>query len=203
MLTLKALRYNYEDLNPNIDEETMILHHSKHLQAYIDKANALLIESGIETEETDLIRLYQKVLDSDTDQKQALLNQLGQVYNHNLYFENLVPANAYQAPSGELKVLIEKYFGSINSLEQRLQEEAMKIFGSGWQWLVQNKASNTLELLATSNAGLPDTTIYKHLLVIDVWEHAYYLKYQNRRAEYLSSIPSIIDWNIVSDRFSQ
>lgn len=202
MLILKSLNYSYSDLEPYIDSDTMNLHHSKHLRAYVDKANMLLAESNADFN-GNILDTYNQILNSNSAQKQALLNQLGQVYNHDFYFEGLIPADSYQAPNGKLKTLIESSFGDIKNLEQELQEEAMKIFGSGWQWLVLNKESGCLELCSSNNALFPDYNSYTHLLVIDVWEHAYYLKYQNRRAEYLSGIMNIINWKIVDDRLKQ
>jgi len=193
---LPELKFAYNALEPVIDEKTIIIHHDKHHQAYLDKFNAAVEKMDIE--ETDIIKIFEKVSKYPSEIK----NNGGGYYNHNLYFENLTPEKTY--PSMELMNKIIDDFDSYENLIEELEKASINQFGSGWGWLILNKKGD-LEVVSTLNQENPLMDDCKTqgipLLAIDVWEHAYYLNYQNKRPEYVVKLMEIIDWHVVSERF--
>ena len=189
--SLPDLNYAYDSLAPFIGAETMELHHSKHHQTYITNLNNLVKETELEGK-----NLQEIVLNSSG----GIFNNAGQHWNHNLFWSILSP-NGGGEPSGHLADKINQSFGSFAEFKSAFEKTGATTFGSGWAWLVQN-ADGHLELLSTSNADNPLTHNKHALLGVDVWEHAYYVDYRNRRPDYLSAIWNIIDWNAVSERMS-
>lgn len=196
---IKPLKYGYNDLNKYIDAQTMELHYSKHYLGYTNKLNAALKDANIKS--NDIIEILKKM-----DMKNsALRNNGGGYYNHMLYFDIMSP-NPQKQPTGELKAKIDATFGSTAELLKLLDDAAAKRFGSGWAWLVVKK-DGSLAVTSTANqdnplmpgaevAGMP-------ILGIDVWEHAYYLKYQNKRDEYLSAFNNVLDWKQVEENYKK
>ncbi|MFI3330746.1 MAG: superoxide dismutase [Rikenellaceae bacterium] len=188
-LTLPKLSYALYELSPALSKKTMEYHYGKHLQAYIDNTNKLLIHSDLKANNLESLV---KIADG------ALYNNAAQSLNHIFYFEALSP-KAKLEPEGELMKKIEKYFGSFAEFKTHLTKDALKVFGSGWAWLNMAKDGSLL-ITTTQNGDNPITQNLTPLMCIDVWEHAYYLDYQNRRAVYLENIWSVIDWNIIEKR---
>lgn len=194
---LMKLSYSYDALEPYIDTLTMTIHHSKHHQAYVDNLNLALDKHPL---------LYEKSLEallSDLDAvpddiRTAVRNNGGGVFNHNFFFSAL-KKNPDGKPEGAILEAIEKTYGSFEEFKNAFAAAAKTRFGSGWAWLIKNHAG-ALEILSTPNQ---DTVLSlgTPLLALDVWEHAYYLKYQNRRPEYVNAFFNVIDWNMVSRRF--
>jgi Fe-Mn family superoxide dismutase len=196
---LPPLGYDYDALEPHIDAETMKLHHDKHHAAYVAKLNqALEKEPSLATRSVeDLL----KSLDSIPETVRAdIRNQGGGHYNHTLFWQTL-QKKENAAPEGELARAIVAGFGTQAALEEQLQAAAMKQFGSGWAWLVLRAGKLGVE--ATANQDSPLSSGGYPLLGLDVWEHAYYLKYQNRRAEYVKAIFHVLNWEFVGERFRQ
>ena len=187
--TAEALPYELDALSPNISEYTLYFHHDKHYQGYIDKLNEMIKDSPL-MQNIPLEGLT-KIDDKD------IRTSAGGIFNHELYFSSLTPN--YREPSGKLKKKIEESFGSFEEMLKKLAEAAMSITGSGWVWLVENKKGK-LEILTTPNQETIDFDKYTPLLAFDVWEHAYYLDRQNRRADYIEAIKNIINWAAAESR---
>ena len=187
---LPELPYAQESLEPAISRQTMGFHYGKHLQTYIDNLNKL-IEGTPFTE----MPLEQIIKQSDG----GIFNNAAQTFNHTFYFETFSP-NGQKSPEGELAKAIEKKWGNFEAFREEFSAAAVSLFGSGWAWLSKN-AEGELVITKESNAGCPLTSGLVPLLTIDVWEHAYYLDCQNRRAEYVKKLWDIIDWSIVEKRF--
>lgn len=199
---LEKLPYDYDALEPYIDKETMIIHHSKHHQGYVDKLNAIL-ENAPQLGEKDLEDILRDVNSLPENLKEGVVNFGGGVYNHNLFWLSMAPVGSnLNTPQGQLKEALVKEFGSYDEWWRIFAEEANKKFGSGWVWLVKDK-NNKLKVVSTSNQDNPLSYGYYPLLGLDVWEHAYYLKYQNRRNEYVSMWKNIIDWKEAIKRFEK
>lgn len=198
-IALPPLPYPYHALEPYIDEETLHIHHDKHFQTYIDKYNGIL-ESNGEISSKSLTELLANVEAIPSSVKTGVINQGGGVYNHDFYFNNLSPDGS-KAPIGNLKVAIESAFGSVETFQAEFGAAAGFVFGSGWTWLVK-KADGTLEIMSTPNQETPISKGYTPIITIDVWEHAYYLKYQNRRPEYINAFFSIINWDRAEQLFN-
>ena len=187
---LPKLPYAQDSLEPAISKETMSYHYGKHLQTYIDNLNKLI--EGSEFAKMPLEEIIKK---SDG----GIFNNAAQTFNHTFYFETFSP-NGEKAPKGKLARAIEKKWGSFDAFKEEFSAAAVSLFGSGWAWL--SKDSNGEPVITKeSNAGCPLTSGLVPLLTIDVWEHAYYLDCQNRRAEYVKKIWEIIDWAVVEKRF--
>ncbi len=178
-----ALPYGLEELNPYISEYTLYFHHDKHYKNYLDKLNALLKKSPL------MQNVPLEALTKMEDEE--LRTNAGGVYNHELYFSSLTPGGS--EPSEKMLGLIEKCFGSEKELWGDLITAGMGIVGSGYVWLALNPGGK-LEILTTPNQNTIDFDSFTPLINIDVWEHAYYLDRQNRRADYLNAVKSIIDW---------
>lgn len=189
MYQLIELPYALSALAPAISAKTLEFHHGKHLQAYVDNLNKLLPGSGLED-----LPLEQIVAKASG----ALFNNAGQVLNHNLYFTQFVPKAT--EPAGKIKAQIEKQWGSLDAFKAEFEAKGVGLFGSGWVWL-QADAAGELSIGQYSNADNPLAHSYKPLLTFDVWEHAYYLDYQNRRAAHLQALWQILDWKVIEARY--
>lgn len=191
---MPELRYGLSDLAPVISPETMNFHYGKHLQAYINQLNTLI--EATEYEDMSLREIIQEAPDG------PLFNNAGQVLNHTLYFEQFAPVRKDQGenlPEGDLERALYESFGDFETFRNCMNEAAVKLFGSGWAWLVQTKGGS-LKIDQCPNGDNPLRRGDVPLLCIDVWEHAYYLDYQNRRADYVQKIWDLIDWKVVAGR---
>jgi len=198
--TLAPLPYNYDALEPYIDTQTMTIHHDKHHAAYVTNLNAAL-EKHPELGGWSLDDIIQKLNNVPEDIRTAVRNHGGGHYNHELFWQIMGP-NAGGDPTGALRRAIESDFGSLENFKAEFEKAAMGRFGSGWAWLVV-RPDNILAVVSTPNQDNPLTDGSKPLAGLDVWEHAYYLKYQNRRAEYTSAWWNIINWDEVAHRFGK
>ena len=196
---LPALPYDYDALEPFIDEETLHFHHDKHHQAYTDKFNAAL-EKHPEMYKIELDELFKDLSQIPEDIRKIVTNNGGGYLNHIYYFESLSPNGG--EPSGDLLEQINETFGSLEEMKNKLAEASVNQFGSGYGWLVKD-ASLKLKIYGLPNQDSPLSLGDTPLLPIDVWEHAYYLKYKNERPKYLENIWNIINWDIVKERFSK
>ena len=194
--TLPALPYAHDALEPHIDTTTMQIHHGKHHQAYVDNLNKAI--AGTPNENKSL----EELVSSAGSISPAVRNNGGGHWNHTFFWESLAP-NAGGTPTGKLAEAITSTFGSFDAFKEKLNNAGMTRFGSGWAWLISNNGK--LEISSTPNQDNPlmDVAEVKGtpLLGVDVWEHAYYLKYQNRRAEYLGVFWNVVNWNKVNERF--
>ncbi|MCS6993299.1 MAG: superoxide dismutase [Anaerolineales bacterium] len=197
--TLPPLPYAYEALEPFIDAQTMNIHHTKHHQAYITNLNAAL-EKHPELGSWSLDDLLIRLNEVPEDIRTAVRNHGGGHWNHDMFWQIMAP-NAGGEPGGALAKAIEADFGSFASFKAEFEKAAMGRFGSGWAWLVER--GDKLAVVSTANQDNPLTDGLKPLLGIDVWEHAYYLKYQNRRAEYVSAWWNVVNWEAVAARFGK
>lgn len=188
---LKPLPYDYDALEPYIDRETMHFHHDKHHQTYVDNLNKTL-ENYPELHKKTLVELLQNLEVLPEEIQTAVRNNGGGVLNHNLYFDGMTPAST-KAPEGKLAEAINQAFGSFENFKETFKKAALGRFGSGWVWLVSDENGN-LKIISTPNQDVPMNLKVNPILEIDVWEHAYYLKYQNRRAEYIDNWFNVIDW---------
>jgi len=194
---LPPLGYDYDALEPHIDAETMKIHHDKHHAAYVAKLNtAVAAAPGLEKKSIEEIL---KALDAAPEAvRKDLRNQGGGHYNHTLFWQMLKKGGG--KPSGELAKAIDATFGSLDKWQEQFSDAAMKVFGSGWAWLVLRDGKLAIE--STPNQDNPISTGGLPVFGVDVWEHAYYLKYQNRRADYLKALPNVINWDFVSARYA-
>lgn len=190
---LMALPYAPEALEPVISKETIGFHHGKHLAGYVNNLNALLEGSPLAG-----LSLKDIVLKAEG----GMLNNAGQILNHNLYFEQFTGKPAKSAPAGKLAEAIARDFGSFEAFKEEFQKKGATLFGSGWVWLSANK-DGRLVITQEANAGNPIQKGLKPLLTFDVWEHAYYLDYQNRRPDHLTALWQIIDWTVIEERYNQ
>lgn len=193
--SLPELPYKYDELEPVIDATTMEVHHTKHHQAYIDNLNGAL-EQVNDLQSMSLAQLLKKTDDLPNEVQGAVINHGGGHANHSLFWVSLSPKGTEM--SVEFKKCITSAFGSVDSFKNEFEKAAMTRFGSGWAWLVVDASG--LRIVSTPNQDSPIMQGLTPLLGLDVWEHAYYLSYQNRRAEYVSSIWNIIDWDAVEKR---
>ena len=193
MFTLIDLPYAPDALEPVISARTLSFHHGKHLQAYVDNLNKLLPGSGLE--DLPLEELVRRAPAG------ALFNNAGQVLNHNMYFTQFAPADkAAHEPGGALAAQIENQWGTLDAFKAEFEAKGIALFGSGWVWL-SAQSDGTLVITQEPNAGNPVTRGLRPLLTFDVWEHAYYLDYQNRRAAHLNALWQIVDWKVVESRY--
>ncbi len=201
MLELKKLPYEYDALEPVISKETMTFHHDKHHQAYVDTANKLLEGTGYEEKSCPkcLLKDIENITD-DADKKQKLINNLGGVLNHNLFWDTMTPGGSSE-PVGDLKAAIEEKFGSFDAFKKEFEEAGKGQFGSGWAWLVVSEGG--LEVISTKNQDNPILCGKTPLLGNDVWEHAYYLDYQNARPKYLEEWWKVVNWDVVEERYQK
>jgi len=191
------LPYDYDALEPHIDAQTMTLHHDKHHQAYVDKANDAL--AGGPFDGKPIEEVIANLGDVPEDKRGAVRNNGGGHLNHSLFWESMSP-NGGGAPDGDLGSAIDAAFGSFDAFKEQFEAAGVARFGSGWAWLVVD--GGALKITSTANQDSPLTDGQKPLLGNDVWEHAYYLKYQNRRPEYLKAWWNVVDWNKVAERYA-
>jgi Fe-Mn family superoxide dismutase len=190
---LMVLPYAPESLEPVISKKTLEFHHGKHLAGYVNNLNVLLKESPLAG-----LSLEEIVCKADG----GIQNNAGQILNHNLYFGQFCAPKADNMPVGELAAAIVRDFGSFEVFKDEFQKKGATLFGSGWVWLSADKAGKLI-ITQETNAANPIQKGLKPLLTFDVWEHAYYLDYQNRRPDHLAALWQIIDWNVIENRYSK
>jgi superoxide dismutase, Fe-Mn family len=191
------LPYDYAALEPHIDEATMRVHHDKHHQAYVDKVNAAL--EGTEWADKPIEDVVANLGQLPDDKRAPVRNNGGGHYNHSLFWEWLSPDGG-GAPDGDLGAAIDSAFGSFSDFQDQLKNAGVNQFGSGWAWLVHDGSG--LAVVSTANQDNPLTDGKTPLLGVDVWEHAYYLKYQNRRPDYLDAIWNVVNWAKVAEGYA-
>ena len=191
------LPYDYAALEPTIDEATMRLHHDKHHQAYVDNANAAL--EGTELADADVDEVLRNLDRLPEEKRTPVRNNAGGHANHSLFWEIMSPDGGGE-PSGALADAIASAFGSVDELKAKVNDAGVKRFGSGWTWLVKDGGSG-LSVVSTVNQDSPVSDGQTPILGIDVWEHAYYLKYNNRRPEYLQTWWNVVNWPELARRF--
>lgn len=190
MFELIKLPYQANELEPMISEETIGFHHGKHLQTYVNNLNNAIVGTPYETMALeDIVRTAEG----------GVFNNAGQILNHNLYFLQFRPARPDNRPVGKIAQAIDAQFGSFEAFKEEFAKKGATLFGSGWVWL---SADNEGKLVITqeTNAGNPLQRGLKPLLTFDVWEHAYYIDYRNRRPDYMSALWQIINWDVVNER---
>ena len=198
--TLPPLPYDFDALEPHLDAQTMQLHHDKHHAAYVTNLNKA-VTGRSEVAGWSLERLLRELSSVPEDIRTAVRNHAGGHHNHTLLWSSL-KAGAPSSPGGELGKAIDAAFGSFDACRERLTAAATAVFGSGWAWLTTD-AAGKVQVETTPNQDSPLTAGRIPLLGIDVWEHAYYLKFQNRRAEYLTAFASVVDWSAIEKRYEQ
>lgn len=198
---LPPLKYGYGALEPFIDEATMRLHHGRHHQAYIDNLNAA-IKDYPQLHRFSIEELMQKIAEVPKAIRQTVINNGGGHANHQFFWKVMSPGMADARPAGDLAAAINKDFGSFDAFKTKFEETGAKQFGSGWVFLVTNKEANKLEILSLPNQESVLSKGFPGLLASDVWEHAYYLKYQNRRPEYLKAWWNTVNWNYINERLA-
>ncbi len=194
--TLLPLPYSYEALSPAIGEETLHFHHDKHMSTYVENLNKAL-EAHPDLQGLSLESLLKKLDRLPKDVQTAVQNNGGGVYNHQLYFSTLANPNSGTKPSEDIKKAIERDFGGIEKMFEQLKKAALGRFGSGWAYVVTDE-NGVLSICSTANQDVPELCSFLPLFTVDVWEHAYYLDYQNRRADYFDAFTSLINWDAVS-----
>ena len=200
MFELPKLPYAYDALEPFIDAKTMELHHSKHHQTYVTKLNEALLQAP-EWEVKTLEEIVKHYAEAPESIRGALRNHGGGHLNHSLFWESLKPQAAAAEPQAAIKQALEANFGAYSTFREIYTKAALGVFGSGWVWLVKDSASK-LSIITTPNQDNPHTQGLTPLLGLDVWEHAYYLKYQNRRAEYIEAWWNVVDWVAVENKLA-
>ncbi|MCM3387925.1 superoxide dismutase [Ureibacillus chungkukjangi] len=193
---LPQLTYAYDALEPNIDAKTMEIHHTKHHNTYVTGLNAAV--EGTEFAGKDLLDLISNIDALPADKQTAVRNHGGGHANHTLFWEILAPGGA-TAPTGELASAIEAKFGSFESFKEEFAKAAATRFGSGWAWLVVD--GGEIAITSTPNQDSPVMEGKTPILGLDVWEHAYYLNYQNRRPDYISAFWNVVNWDVVETKF--
>lgn len=199
MHELPKLDYQYNALEPFIDAQTMEVHHTKHHTAYIEKLNTAL-EKYPELQSKTIDDLLKNLTNLPADLQPAVQNNGGGHYNHTLFWKIMSP-NASHAPQGDLKAKIEATYETLDIFIDQFSVAGLSRFGSGWVWLVKTP-ENTLKIYSTANQDCPLTLGDTPLIGLDVWEHAYYLKYQNRRAEYIKNWWNVLDWKAIEANFT-
>jgi Fe-Mn family superoxide dismutase len=192
-----ALPYDYSALEPHIDEETMRLHHDKHHQAYVDKANAAL--EGTEWADKPVEEVLQNLDKLPDDKRTPVRNNGGGHANHTFFWQIMSPDGGGQ-PSGAIADAIDEAFGGFGEFQSKLADAGVNRFGSGWAWLVYDGSG--LSVTSTANQDTPISDGQAPLLGVDVWEHAYYLRYKNKRPDYIQAWWNVVNWDEVARRFS-
>lgn len=194
--TLKPLSYAYDALEPHFDALTMEIHHSRHHQGYTDNLNKAIANTDAKN------MSIEDILKNVSKHSPAVRNNGGGFYNHNMFWENLSP-NGGGEPQGDLKQAIERDFGSFQAFKTEFAQAAATRFGSGWAWLIAT--TDGLKVISTPNQDNPLMDVAEAqgsvLLALDVWEHAYYLKFQNKRPDYIAAFWEVVDWNTVAKRW--
>lgn len=194
---LPKLTYAYDALEPHIDAKTMEIHHTKHHNTYVTNLNAAI--AGTEFEGKELIELISNIDALPADKQTAVRNNGGGHANHTLFWEVIAPGGA-NAPTGDLAAAIDKKFGSFDAFKEEFAKAATTRFGSGWAWLVANNGE--VDVISTPNQDSPHMEGKTPILGLDVWEHAYYLNYQNRRPDYIAAFWNIVNWDVVAEKFA-
>jgi len=197
---LPELPYSYDALEPYVDKETMAIHHTKHHAAYVNNLNGAL-EKYPELQEKTLNELLTSLDTLPKDLYWAVRNNAGGHYNHTMFWNSMSQSNGSE-PQGELRKKIDEAFGSFDSFKEGFAKSALTRFGSGWAWLVKDK-DGKLSVVSTANQDTPLSDGLSPLLGLDVWEHAYYLKYNNRRGDYIDAWWNVVDWQVVAKRFEE
>jgi superoxide dismutase, Fe-Mn family len=197
--TLPALPYDASALEPHIDAQTMQIHHGKHHNAYVTNLNAAL-EGQSALQSASIEELLTNIKDVPESIRQAVINNGGGHHNHTLFWSIMGPGGG--EPTGALAEAITKAFGSFGDFKAKIKDNGVKRFGSGWSWLVMDK-DGALHAYSTANQDSPLMQGHTPLLGVDVWEHAYYLKYQNRRPDYLDAWWNTVNWSAVAERFGR
>jgi superoxide dismutase, Fe-Mn family len=197
--TLPELPYDYAALEPYIDEQTMHLHHDKHHATYVTNVNAAL--DGTEFANLPIETVIARLNEVPEAKRTAVRNNGGGHINHTAFWETMTPGGSKE-PTGDLATAITAKFGSFSAFKDAFNDAGVKRFGSGWAWLVLDKTGN-LVVTSTANQDSPLIDGNTPLLGNDVWEHAYYLKYQNRRPEYLGAWWNVVNWDVVAKRYAQ
>jgi Fe-Mn family superoxide dismutase len=195
--TVPPLPYDYDALEPHIDTQTMEIHHDKHHQAYVDKVNAAL--EGTDWADRSIEEVLTSLDQVPDDKRTTVRNNGGGHYNHSLFWESMSPDGG-GAPDGDLGAAIDEAFGSFADFQTKLKDAGVNQFGSGWAWLVID--GGALAVVSTANQDNPISDGKTPLVGVDVWEHAYYLKYQNRRPDYLDAWWNTVDWGRVAERYA-
>ncbi len=195
---LEPLHYDYAALEPFIDAETMYFHHDKHLKTYVDNLNEAL-KNYPELQKLTLVDLILNYNSFPEDVRDKIRNNAGGVFNHNLFFNIMGPPKGEQ-PIGAFMNDLLKYFGTFEAFKKELKNAALNRFGSGWGWLVMDDKCG-LKVISTANQDSPLNMNLCPILPLDVWEHAYYLKYQNRRSEYIDNWFNVVDWSKVNENY--
>jgi Fe-Mn family superoxide dismutase len=191
------LPYGYDALEPHIDEATMRVHHDKHHQAYVDKANAAL--EGTEWADREVDEVLRNLDSLPADKQAPVRNNAGGHSNHSFLWQVMSPGGGGE-PGGDLRTAIDAAFGSFDAFKEEFKNAGVGRFGSGWAWLVHDGSG--LAVTSTANQDSPISAGQTPLLGADVWEHAYYLKYQNRRPDYLDAFWNVVNWDEVASRFA-
>jgi superoxide dismutase, Fe-Mn family len=189
------LPYEYDALEPHIDEQTMRVHHDKHHQAYVDKANAAL--EGTEWADNDVDEVLRNLSSLPDEIRTPVRNNAGGHSNHTFFWQIMSPDGGGE-PEGDLRAAIDDAFGGLDAFKDELKNAGVNRFGSGWAWLVQDGSG--LAVVSTANQDSPISDGQTPLLGVDVWEHAYYLKYQNRRPDYIDAWWNVVNWREVAAR---
>ncbi len=195
MFTLPELGYSFDALEPHIDAKTMEIHHDKHHGTYVEKLNAAL-EKYPDWQNRKIEELLSGIKDVPEDIRTAVQNNGGGHHNHTLFWESMKPGGSQNVPGA-----IAKTFGGLDDFKAKMTEAAIGRFGSGWAWLVKN--GDSLEVYSTANQDGPLMEGKAPILGLDVWEHAYYLKYQNRRPDYIEAWWNVVNWDIITERLSK
>jgi Fe-Mn family superoxide dismutase len=196
--TVPDLPYPYDALEPHISAETMRFHHDEHHQAYVDKANAALAGTGLE--DAPPREILTRLTEFPADKRDAVRNNVGGHYNHSLFWESMAPGgDAGPAKDGRLMGAIRETFGGLPVLKDTIKQAALSQFGSGWAWLVHD--GYRVLIVTTSNQDSPVSDGLEPLLGIDVWEHAYYLDYEDRRPDYVDAWLNVVNWAVVEQRY--
>lgn len=195
---VRPLPYEYDALVPVLDAETLTFHHDRHYKTYVDNLNNALADYP-ELQKKSLPELLTSLDMLPGAIKIAVRNNGGGVYNHELYFDSM-KSPVGQEPSGALAEAIDRDFGSYRQWKEQMKQSAVSKFGSGWAWLVSDK-DGILSIVQTANQDVPDLEEYTPILLVDVWEHAYYLQYQNRRADYVEGWFGLINWRKAGKRY--
>lgn len=197
---VRPLPYEYDALMPVLDEQTLHFHHDKHYKTYTDNLNAILADYP-QLQQKSLKELLTELELLPAAIRTGIRNNGGGVYNHELYFDAM-KSPAGQEPVGELAEAIVRDFGSYKQWQEQMKQAAVTKFGSGWAWLLTDRAGK-LSIVQTANQDVPDLTEYAPVFLVDVWEHAYYLQYQNRRADYVDGWFTLINWRKAQKRYEE